>query len=958
MKKIELKISGIYISTMVQTTMTATSQYKDLAEFLAKHTTKATTSVASQPTHTRIPDKELNIYGGAYIIPKEELATFHQLYSNHIFTNKRREYLTEKQLENGAGPMVVDFDFRYNHSVEQRIHTQEHVLDMVLLYLEELKEHYTFLANTPFDVFIFEKPGVNRLSDGSLTKDGIHMLIGVQVDHTVQQMIRDKMLTKLPEVWADLPLINDWASVLDEGISKGVTNWQLFGSRKPGNDAYELTQHYNISLDGSDGEFMTTEVDTAKFDFKRDFVRLSVQNDANPKFAMNPKIVDAYNKRAQVKKMKKPVSKTKVNLLLIDDDGDENESNQMSLSDIVDEASLDKAIEMMLASLKTIDYEIKETHMYAQTLPAKYYEPGSHLLNRKVAFALKHTDERLFLSWIKLRSKADDFDYGEIAKLYNEWKYYFKNNKDTSITRRSIMFWSKQDAFEEYEKVKANTIDYFIEETINSQTEFDLAQVLKQMFKDKYVCVSYATKGGVWYVFKNHRWEPDKGLSLRLAISKEMHTLYANKVEDMQKEMNHYPDDDDRSAYIQKKVANLAGLCLKLKHTNDKNNIMREAMELFYDSEFIKNMDNNRYLLCFNNGVVDFKNKVFRDGYPQDYITKTTGINYIAYSPDNPETKKIGGEILDFMDKLFPIPELNRYMWDHLASCLIGTNKNQTFNVYHGSGSNGKSILTDLMSITLGEYKGVVPITLVTEKRGSVGGTSSEVAQLKGVRYAVMQEPNKGVKLNEGIMKELTGGDPLQARALYCESETFEPQFKLVVCTNNLFDIQSNDDGTWRRIRKCDFVSKFINDGETHTDDTPYVFMKDNMMKEKLPSFAPVFASMLVMRAFETDGVVKDCEYVINASNKYRNGQDHISAFIVDMVIKTGVPTDKIKKTALSNAFKFWFQQEQGNAKQPKGKELHDYMDKKFGACGANGWSGVKMKEPDNEDEVVELEHA
>jgi len=941
--------------------MTTSSQYRDLSEFLAKHSTKATTTGASQPTHTRIPDKELNIYGGSYIIPKEELATFHQLYSHHIFTNKRREYLTEKQLENGAGPMVVDFDFRYNHNVEQRIHTKEHVLDMVLLYLEELKEHYTFVSNKPFDVFAFEKPSVNRLADGSLTKDGIHMLIGVQVDHTVQQMIREKMLTKLPEIWADLPLINDWASVLDEGISKGVTNWQLFGSRKPGNDAYELTHHFNISLDGSDGEFMTTEMDTAKFDFKRDFVRLSVQNDANPKFEMNPKIIDAYNKLVKNKgaKIKKPVSKTKVNLLVVDDDSDENESQQMSLSDIDNEASLDKAIEMMMTTLKPNEYEIKETHMYAQTLPAKYYEPGSHLLNRKVAFALKHTDDRLFLSWVKLRSKADDFDYGEITKLYNDWKVYFKNNnKDTSITRRSIMFWSKQDSFDEYEKVKATTIDYFIDESISSQTEFDLAQVLKQMFKDRYVCISYATKGGVWYVFKNHRWEPDKGLSLRMAISKEMYSLYASKSEDLEKEYHHYDETDDRAEYIKKKVAKIRDIMIKLKRTNDKNNIMREAMELFYDSEFIKNMDNNRYLLCFNNGVVDFKNKMFRDGYPQDYITKTTGINYISYNTDSAETKKTGEEILDFMEKLFPIPDLNRYMWDHLASCLIGTNKNQTFNVYHGSGSNGKSILADLMSVTLGEYKGTVPITLVTEKRGSIGGTSSEVAQLKGVRYAVMQEPSKGVKLNEGIMKELTGGDPLQARALYCESETFEPQFKLVVCTNNLFDIQSNDDGTWRRIRKCDFVAKFIDDGEAHTDETPYVFPKDKTLKEKLPLFAPIFASMLVMRAFQTDGVVKDCEYVMNASNKYRNGQDHIAAFVSDMIIKTGVPTDKIKKTAVSNAFKFWFQQEQGNAKQPKGKELHDYMDKKFGLCGATGWSGVKMKEPDNEDEVAELEHA
>ena len=64
-----------------------------------------------------------------------------------------------------------------------------------------------------------------------------------------------------------------------------------------------------------------------------------------------------------------------------------------------------------------------------------------------------------------------------------------------------------------------------------------------------------------------------------------------------------------------------------------------------------------------------------------------------------------------------------------------------------------------------------------------------------------MQEPSKGDKINEGIMKELTGGDPVQCRALYSSSKTFIPQFKLAVCTNNLFDITSNDDGTWRNCR-------------------------------------------------------------------------------------------------------------------------------------------------------------
>ena len=50
-----------------------------------------------------------------------------------------------------------------------------------------------------------------------------------------------------------------------------------------------------------------------------------------------------------------------------------------------------------------------------------------------------------------------------------------------------------------------------------------------------------------------------------------------------------------------------------------------------------------------------------------------------------------------------------------------------------------------------------------------------------GVRYAVMQEPSKGEKINEGIMKEITGGDPIQGRALFKEAVTFIPQFKLFI---------------------------------------------------------------------------------------------------------------------------------------------------------------------------------
>jgi hypothetical protein len=416
--------------------MSTTSQFKDLKDFLVKHSAKGATP-GTPITHTRIADPNSNIYGGAYIIPNEELPLFHSLYYDNVFVKKNKEYLTEKQLENG--PLAVDFDFRYSYDVDTRQHTKEHIQDMILLYLEEIKGYFVFEENKPFDIFIFEKPNVNRLADKSLTKDGIHMIIGLQVDNIIQTILRDKIIEKLPETW-DLPLLNTWDSVLDEGISKGITNWQLYGSRKPGNEAYELTQHFIITYDNSDGEFMMDEMKASDFDFKNNFIKLSVQNEQSPSFKMNPKILDEYKKRTEKKntKIKKPTSRTKMNLLIEDDEEAEEES--ISLNDIKDKQTLEKAVEFMLKQIKPNEYEIRETHFYTQELPEKYYEPGSHEKNRLVAFALKHTDERLFLSWVQLRSKASDFDYNTISDLYHQWKKYFNKYSKSGVTKRSIMY--------------------------------------------------------------------------------------------------------------------------------------------------------------------------------------------------------------------------------------------------------------------------------------------------------------------------------------------------------------------------------------------------------------------------------------------------------------------------------------------------------------------------------------
>jgi P4 family phage/plasmid primase-like protien len=919
-------------------------------EYLAQHSTKCKNNEGKEITHTRIGDTDLHIFGGKYHIT--DLPTFYAEYYQHVFVKENKEYLTEKQLQT-SGPILVDFDFRFDYSIENRIHDNSHIADMISLYLEELKAFFIFESGTSFPVFILEKPNVNRVKDKQITKDGIHMIIGIKMDRVLQIMLRERILRVIDDTW-DLPLLNDWNSVLDEGVTKGSANWQLYGSRKPGNEAYKLTYHIEVEIDADDGEFMTRNKDIRNFDLSQNLQLLSAQYDKHVSFALTQQMQDEYTKRLSQPshKVKKPSSKGKITLLDIIDD----EDVQYSISDISGPEILNKAVEQLMSSLTENEQDIKELHEYTQILPKKYYEPGSHLLNRQVAFALKHTDERLFLSWVMLRSKASDFDYSSITKLANEWRHFSK--KDDGVTKRSIIYWAKQDAYDDYIRVKQNTVDYYIEKSIFDAGDFDYALVLYHMFKDKYVCSNITNKS--WHIFNKNRWEKDEGQSLRMAISSKMFEKYNNILNIYVAQLSTIDSKIDEKTHlvIQQKVKCLTNVCIKLKKTLDKNNIMREAMEIFFVKDFNKLLNANPYLICFTNGVVDFKTKEFRQGYPQDYISKTTGIEYIPYNYEN--YKSNIDEINTFMTQLFPQPNLTRYMWDHLAASLIGIKQEQVFNIYCGSGSNGKSILTDLMTQALGEYKGTVPVTLVTDKRGSIGGTSSEIMQLKGVRYAVMQELSKDATINEGIMKELTGGDPIQARALYSDSETFIPQFSLVVCTNALPEVKSNDDGTWRRMKKVDFISKFIVEGEHHTDNTQHIFPKDKTLKEKLPKWAPIFISMLVKRAFETNGEVLDCVEVATASKEYRNQQDCISSFIEDKIFKE--EGSKLSITQVSGAFKEWYIIHFGSRKPPKLSEIENIINNRFGprvsknSSNTKYWMNLAIANNDNNDE--DDEHA
>lgn len=884
-------------------------------------------------THTRIGDKEKNISGGRFAIPDSEYESFMQLYYQSILVSHQREHLTERQLD-VDGPILVDIDLRYAPSIKTRQHESDHVVDMMDLYMRTLAKMLDFPDNAQVEFFGMEKPDVNCLLDK--TKDGIHLVIGLAMDRPVQRLLRCRILKPLAELWSDLPIINTWEDVLDEAVTKGSANWQMYGSRKPGHQAYKLKYHYTAK--NNDGNWKYEEHKVTDFNFKNDFRKLSARYVNHPRYELS-----ADTKAELANSTKPAVAKPAYTVTM---------AAMPTHDNIRSEADLNYHIDRWLESLENEQYRLKETHHYTMALPSKYYGPGSYSKWLAVGWALANTSSEMFLTWLKFSSQEGcrctvrgnnntNFDWNNVSELWDMWTG-FKTNDPNALTHRSIKYWCKSDARSEYEKIHTDTLDYYVEDVIKKPTEGGLATVLYHMFAGRYVCVSI--KSNVWYEFIGHRWhEIDSGTTLRLHISHELHVLFFNKIGEKLAKMNTVSDDSPQFERIKKDQNTLSDITGYLKTTQWKNNIMREAKDLFWDRTFIDRLDHNQYLLCFNNGVVDFTTNQFRPGRPEDCISRCTNIDYERLDHIKHGTTMSAIDV--FFDQLFPESELRAYMWEHLASVLIGTNRNQTFNIYTGSGRNGKSIMVELMSKCLGTYKAQVPITLITQSRPSIGNTSSEIVQLMGVRYAVMQEPNKGDKINEGIMKEITGGDPIQGRALFKDTVTFMPQFKLVVCTNTLFDIKSNDDGTWRRIRVCDFKSKFIEhpyEDEVHfpKEEYPYQFKVDDELKEQFKTWAPVLASMLVEKAFQTKGKVGTPKIVTASSEDYREGQDYLREFTNEKIRKE--PGCKIGKGNLAEEFTNWFKLNRG-IRPPQMRELYDFMDSQYGKYKGGGWHNVAI---------------
>jgi phage/plasmid-associated DNA primase len=248
-------------------------------------------------------------------------------------------------------------------------------------------------------------------------------------------------------------------------------------------------------------------------------------------------------------------------------------------------------------------------------------------------------------------------------------------------------------------------------------------------------------------------------------------------------------------------------------------------------------------------------------------------------------------------------------------------------------------------------------ITTITRKRGVSNQASPDKVRMKGRRCGVFQETDDGEKINVGIMKEFTGGDKILVRDLYQGSKKmvqFKPQIKLFLTCNQLPNVPSNDDGTWRRLRVIEFCSKFTYNPDPEKSNE---FLIDTNLKKNIESWAPTFLSLLlnVYKEYKSVNYLEDPKEVQASTNQYKRDNDYYADFVHAKLIITDNPSNKLSIDFVLNEFKLWYKfLGEQHMTIPKKTEFEKHMTKFLGPSINDNFIKVVLAVKISSDNVLD----
>ena len=884
-----------------------------LREFLESHQSEEVW------THT-------SLAGGKYFIGEDDIPKFYELYVESII-DQEKQYIVEKSTD--IGPLRIDFDFIYDRSVLKHQHTREQVTSFVNAYMTEVAQYLKIPEKV--QLFIMEKRRPTLDTKKNKMKSGIHIVVPSVCTHKfVEQRVRRNLLKNMGEYFKDLPLTETWDKAYDEAVVNRSCPWTVYGSRK--NDPNSLPYLISYIVEYADGEsIINNDLPPVDISLLRTLSLCRDESAETPMTDDAKAIYDGLKNAAGDPRISggKAVTPSRGRRAVRGERKDSRGS------------SPDGRIVIPPLDPDRKNY-IKGHVMNLNKERADTYETWL-----KVAICLYNIHPDLLDVFLDFSSQNEE-KYNE-ADCIQKWNSITYRNDGEKIQEGTLRYWSREDNREGYDEIESGNVDRLVL-AATSGTEHDVACVIFAKFRDLYKCSDFGKN--VWFRWAGHIWrETDKGVDLQLKLSKQIATVFFERMRETLNEMGNRgltacsgPDKKDcgtcEYCQMEKGRTGLNAIYTKLKTTKFKDNVMKECRELFFDEEFTKKVDSNKDLIAFNNGVLDLTTFEFRDGKPEDYLSFSTEIDYD--SEKEYYTYPAWSKVDAFIAQVLPDREVREYFLKHLATNLIGGNTAQKFHILTGSGSNGKSMIMNLTSTALGDYACTVPISLFTQKRKGSGNAAPEVIRLKGRRFVTMQEPDESIALNTGLMKEITSGEKMYARDLFKSGTEFEVQAKFHLACNDKPKINTTDGGTWRRLVVINFTSKFV---PTPTAQNEFPMDESIQFAVNSKEWATPFLAYLVHILKEGGGYRKLAtpDKVLEYTSEYRNENDGINKFISEKLsaTKEGDEIDAIDRPTLRRAFKMWKDENEQKTLSPS--DMEKRVEAVYGKYTRGGWISFKI---------------
>jgi P4 family phage/plasmid primase-like protien len=212
----------------------------------------------------------------------------------------------------------------------------------------------------------------------------------------------------------------------------------------------------------------------------------------------------------------------------------------------------------------------------------------------------------------------------------------------------------------------------------------------------------------------------------------------------------------------------------------------------------IMDFDQDNHILNTENGILDLKSFELQNHDPNKLISKSVGY---AYDED-----AVCPRFIKFLNEIFDNDqELIVYIQRLMGYCLTGSMREKSFYIFWGPvGDNGKSVLTSVLRMLLGEYAATASINTFLYARNE-HSARDDLAVLRGARVIIMSEPEENARFAIGLIKNWTGRNPVTCRHLYGSLFTYDPTGKLIVETNIKPRIYERTEAAWDRVHLIPF---------------------------------------------------------------------------------------------------------------------------------------------------------